>query len=254
VTAVEGYDSSSYGDAFADVYDDWYHGISDVDATVATLASLSSANPSLPVVELGVGTGRLALPLAERIHPTEVIGIDSSAAMLDVLASKSGGRRVHVVRGDMITALPNGPLGLVFVAYNTFFNLASADLQRRCFAEVAARLAVDGCFVLEAFIPQDPPRTGHDIAVRTMASDRVVLSISRYAGEQQVAEGQFVEFTEAHGVRLRPWSIRYAQPAELDAMADDAGLFLRSRWQTFAGDVFDDDSPQHVSVYARRAP
>src|SRR4051794_26981843 len=113
---MERFDDSSYGDAFADVYDDWYGGISDVAATGGTLAALADGRP---VLELGVGTGRLAVPLAAL--GVDVTGIDSSAAMLDVLAGKHGA--VRALRGDMVDDLPTGPFGLAFVAYNTLFNL-----------------------------------------------------------------------------------------------------------------------------------
>lgn len=246
---MHGYDNSSYGDAFADVYDDWYADISDVDASVDALASLSAAAGPHPVVELGVGTGRLALPLALALHPTTVIGIDSSSAMLQRLAHKVSENPLKTVLGDMIDDLPAGPLGVVFVAFNTFFNLASAARQQQCMNVVAQRLVRGGSFVIEALVPEDPPRTGSSVELKSLAHDRVVLSVARYDGDQQSAEGQFIEFTETGGVRLRPWSIRYASPTELDAMATAAGLQCRERWETFAGDTFTADSNRHVSVY-----
>lgn len=262
---MEGYSSSSYGEAFADVYDDWYGDISDVDATVRLLVTLSAAAGSdLPIVELGVGTGRLAIPLATCVQPTPVVGIDSSAAMLARLSAKQptvetgprgditehprGG--VVALLGDMIADLPDGPLGVVFVAFNTFFNLATAERQQACFDAVSARLAPGGCFVIEAYVPDDPPLSGSHVEVKTIAADRVVLSVARYNGATSQAEGQFVEFTEAGGVRLRPWSIRYVQPTELDAMASTAGLVLRQRWETAAGVPYDQHSDRHVSVYS----
>jgi hypothetical protein len=139
---------------------------------------------------------------------------------------------------------------MVFVAFNTFFNLGSEEKQRACMRAVALRLSAHGCFVIEALVPEDPPRTGSLVELRSMASDRVVLSAARYNGIDQTAEGQFIEFTETGGVRLRPWSIRYASPGELDDMAADAGLVLRERWESFDGEPFTDVSARHVSVYA----
>lgn len=250
VRAMHGYGDTSYGDAFADVYDTWYDDISDVTATVTSIAELA-AQADGPIVELGVGTGRIAIPLALRAHPTPVVGIDTSAAMLAVMATKPEASAVTAVVGDMVDALPDGPLAVVFVAYNTFFNLPTAARQQQCFDAVAARLAPDGCFVVEAFVPEQPPRHGSHVEVRTIAADRVVLSVSMHDGDAHTAEGQFVEFTERGGVRLRPWSICYAGPDRLDAMAAAAGLRLRDRWSDFAKAQFDADSTHHVSVYTR---
>lgn len=252
VAGMQGYDSTSYGEAFADVYDEWYGDITDVEATVDALARLSALDPSLPIVELGVGTGRLAVPLADLVHPTPVIGIDSSPAMLRRLAAKPNDHPVEMHLGDMIAELPDGPLGVVYVAFNTFFNLGSRQRQLECFHAVASRLGPAGRFVIEAYVPDDTARTGSHVELRTMAVDRVVLSVGRYDESTSSAEGQFVELTEHGGVRLRPWSVRYVAPAELDEMASASGLTLTDRWETFAGGAYTADSDRHVSVYAIR--
>ena len=243
---MRGYSESSYGDGFADVYDDWYRGISDVDVTVATLRELADDGA---VLELGVGTGRLAIPLAAT--GLAVTGVDASEAMLARLAAKDGAERVTVVRGDMVDALPDGPFALAFVAYNTLFNLVTAPRQQACFESVAARLSGGGLFVVEAFVPL--PQSDTPVTVRSLEADRVVLSVSVRDDANQRAEGQFVELTERGGVRLRPWSIRYAPPDELDAMAATAGLELRERWGDFDRRPFTAESERHVSVYRRRA-
>lgn len=245
---MKGYDDTSYGSAFADVYDDWYRGISDIEATIADLRSLAGPGP---VLELGVGTGRLAVPLAYHGAAPQltVIGIDSSEAMLTNLRQRDPESRIGVIQGDMVTDLPDGPFTLAFVAYNTFFNLLTRDAQAACFEAIATRLSPGGRFVIEAFVPDDPPRRGDDIAVRTLEADRVVLSISRHDPEHQSAEGQFVEITEAGGVRLRPWAIRYAAPDELDEMATQVGLTLEARWEAFGQVPFGPDSTRHVSVF-----
>ena len=247
---MKGYDDSSYGEAFADVYDEWYGDVSDVESTVSALARLSDEIGDFPIVELGVGTGRLAIPLAQLVAPRSVLGIDSSAAMLRQLALKPGSELVQTVLGDMINDLPAGPMGVVFAAFNTFFNLGSEERQRRCMGVVAQRLAPAGLLVIEALVPERPPRSGSHVEVKSIDSDRVVLSVSRYDGTEQTAEGQFIEFTETGGVRLRPWSIRHVSPAELDSMAATAGMALHNRWETFAGAAFTDDSTRHVSVYS----
>jgi SAM-dependent methyltransferase len=250
VANVRGYDDQSYGDAFADVYDDWYRSISDVDLTVIELLDLTDAGP---VLELGVGTGRLAVPLAEAglARGVRVTGIDVSQAMLDRLAWRDPGGLVEAIHGDMVDDLPPGPFGLVFVAYNTLFALTDDGAQQRCFTAVAERLRPGARFVVEAFVPEEPPRRGDSVNVRTLEADRVVLSVSVTDPDRQTAEGQFVELSEAGGVRLRPWSIRYATPDQLDGMAAKAGLELEHRWEAFDRSAFHDESPRHVSVYTR---
>lgn len=241
---MDGFHEASYGDAFADVYDEWYGGISDVEATVHMLAALADGRP---VLELGVGTGRLAVPLAAA--GVDVTGVDSSAAMLGVLAGKSSA--VRAVQADMVDGLPDGPFGLVFVAYNTFFNLTTAERQRACFEAVAARLTPGGMFVIEAAVPDPHRPPGGTVAVRSIAADRVVLSVDVHVPEAQRVDAQLIELTEAGGVRLRPASIRYAAPAELDAMAAAAGFEVGERWEDFAQAPFAADSAQHVTIYLR---
>jgi len=246
---MRGYDETSYGEGFADVYDEWYSGISDVDVTVSLLHELALAAGGGPVLELGVGTGRLALPLAST--GLEVHGLDTSAAMLARMAAKPGGAAVHAVRGDMVDDLPPGPFSVVFVAYNTFFNLLTAERQQACMRAVAARLVHGGCFVLEAFVPDPYHDPSSGVAVRSVQVDRVVLTVSTSDPARQLAEGQYIDITEAGGVRLRPWSIRWCTVGELDTMATTAGLALAERWEDVAKARFDVASERHVSVWRR---
>ena len=243
---MRGYHDESYGDGFADVYDEWYADITDVDATTATLAELATGGR---VLELGVGTGRLAAPLAHR--GLDVTGVDTSTAMLDRLRGKPGGDDVHVVVGDMVDGLPDGPFDLVFVAYNTFFSLLTPARQQACCHAVAQRLPEGGVFVIEAFVPEVAPDTASSLTVRSVTADRVVLSVSTSDPQAQTAEGQYIDITEAGGVKLRPWSIRWATPGQLDDMATAAGLHLTDRWSGFDRTPFGPDSSRHVSVYRR---
>ena len=242
---MDGYDDTTYGRAFADVYDDWYATISDIPTTVTELIDLAGDGP---ILELGVGTGRLAIPLAERAPGRPIVGIDSSDDMLDRLRTRRPAN-LEVLRGDMVDDLPAGPFSLVFVAYNTIFNLTTPERQLACFRAVAACLAPGGRFVVEAYVPDDPPRDGDHVEIRTLAADRVVLSVSRHDALRQRADGQFVELTEHGGVRLRPWSIRYASPSELDEMATTAGFAREHRWETFGREPWGPDAPRHVTVY-----
>nr|WP_283251017.1 class I SAM-dependent methyltransferase [Rhabdothermincola salaria] len=225
-----------------------------------------------PVLELGVGTGRLAIPLAAT--GLTVIGVDASKAMLDRLAAKPGGVRVHPLLADMGDLLVEaahdlapgeheatptrlgpdaiGAFALVFAAYNTFFNLTTDDAQRRCLHQCARLLAPGGALAVEAFVPtdEDVPRTSLD--VRTVRADAVVLTATEHDAAAQVIQGQHVELTE-DGVRLRPWRVRYLTPEQLDEAAAAAGLVRTERWGGWDGRAFDASCDTHVSVY-RRAP
>ncbi len=257
---VRGFRSDSYGDAFADVYDDWYADITDLETTVSFVVDVATSGGTRPgsVLELGVGTGRLALPLAARVG--EVTGVDSSRKMLERLASADPDRTVKTVLGDMVDDLPSGQYDVVLAAYNTVFNLTTAELQQACFDRVAAVLSPGGAFVVEAFVPRhqhgadgadgaDERPRGSQVTVRSMTADSVVLSASVHDATTQLAEGQFIEFSESGGVRLRPWSIRWADPAELDRMAAHSGLGVAERWADYDRSTFDSASDRHVTVY-----
>lgn len=242
---MEGYGEATYGERFADVYDDWYADLTDTDACVAALAELAAGGA---VLELGVGTGRLAIPLTAA--GATVTGVDTSPAMLDRLAAKPGGDRVQGLIGDMVDP-PVGPrrFNLVVIAYNTLFNLTGDNAQQRCL-QAAARLLDDGGrLVIEGFVP-DEDRVGptDSVAVRTVSADRVVLSVTRSRPLDQEMLGQFIDITEA-GIRLRPWHIRYSRPDQVDAMAAEAGLALVDRWSDWHGEPFAADSPSHISIY-----
>ncbi len=251
---MHGYDPATYGDRFADIYDDWYPDPEGTDAAVAEIQRWTQ--PGDAILELGVGTGRLAIPLAAADR--RVSGIDASAAMIDRLAAKPGGDQVNATVGDMGSDLPPGPFHLVFVALNTFFGLPTAEAQSACFHAVAARLHSGGRFVIEAFVPateamSDAPSTGaaDRVEVRSMTIDAVVLSISRFVAVDQRAEGHHIELRHGMPVILRPWSVRYSTPEQLDTMAAAAGFTLESRSGSWIGEPFSDASTHHLSVYRR---
>lgn len=246
---MRGYDNRSYGDGFADVYDEWYADVTDVGATVTLMAELAGAGGR--VLELGVGTGRLAVPMAAL--GLQVVGLDSSEAMLDKLAERDRDGSVRRIRGDMVDDIPPGPFDGVLIAYNTIFNLLGDGDQQRLFDRVAERLAPDGVFVVEAVVPDDEiAPAGGSVSLRSMTTGRVVLSVTLNRPDEQRAEGQFIELSESAGVRLRPWSIRWASPGQLDEMAARAGLVLDRRQAAMDGARFTDDSAQHVSIYRKR--
>jgi SAM-dependent methyltransferase len=232
----------------ADIYDELFAGVSDIAATVAFLDGLVTERPAR-ILELAVGTGRLAIPLAACGH--RVTGIDISAAMLDRLRASDIDQQVDTLLGDMVDDLPDGPFDLVFVAFNSLFMVAEADRQRQCFAAVADVLASGGAFVVEAFVPWDPPRGGSNIDVRSMTADRVVLVSTQTDPAEQMVRGQFVELVDGEPVRLRPFVLRYSTPDELDKWAEAAGLRLADRFADVESAPFTDESPFHVSVFRR---
>ncbi|HEX6425825.1 MAG TPA: methyltransferase domain-containing protein [Acidimicrobiales bacterium] len=253
---MEGYRPSTYGDRFADVYDDWYHDVSDVDATVDRVAALAAPRGGR-VLELGAGSGRLAIPLARRA--LEVWAVDASPAMVELLRAKPDAGRVRALVDDMAElSAPGleGDFGVVLCAFNTLFNLTDTAAQRRCLGRVAALLARDGRLVVEAFVP--PPGGEGDAAVsavepRHIGLDEVVLTVSRLDPATRTITGQHVQLSEA-GVRLRPWMLHYASPTQLDALAADAGLALVERHAGWRGEPFTPAADIHVSVYTPAPP
>jgi SAM-dependent methyltransferase len=250
---VDGYDASTYGDRFADVYDEWYADVTDVGACVERVVALVETSGGGPVLELGVGSGRLAVPLAER--GIEVHGVDASAAMLDRLRARDGGEAVTIHLGDMAELdLPDAPaFGVVLVAFNTLFNVASEEGQRRCLTRAATHLSPRGRLLVETFVPDDE-RDGNAavqaVEPRSIALDEVVLTVSRVDHRAQTVTGQHVQLTE-RGIRLRPWHLRWATPAQLDEMAAAAGLSLEWRAGGWSGEPFDDRSTTQVACYRK---
>ena len=239
------YDASTYGDRIADVYDD-LHAHMDPSDAVEALARLAGPGPAL---ELAIGTGRVALPLAAR--GVEVHGIDASDAMVAKLRAKPGGDAIAVTIGDFADVPVAGRFSLIFVAFNTFFGLLTQEDQVRCFRNAAERLADDGVFVIEAFVP-DVARfdRGQRVSAIRVEVDRVQLDAAKFDPVTQTVESQHV-FLGTDGVRLNPVSIRFAYPPELDLMAQLAGLRLRERWSGWKREAFTSESGQHVSVYER---
>ncbi|HEY7199107.1 MAG TPA: class I SAM-dependent methyltransferase [Candidatus Dormibacteraeota bacterium] len=243
---MEGYDSRAYGDAVADLYDDWSPGVLTTTECVERLVELAGTGP---VLELGVGTGRLAIPLAGAGLAVE--GIDSSAAMLERLAAKPGGGAVATRVCDMadVDAAANARYALVLVAADTLFMLPSQDEQVRCFANVARRLLPGGVFVVEAFVPDRTRHAGgQDVVARRVSADSLLLGATLHDPVRQRLDAQQVLLTPA-GIRMVPGSLRYAWPAELDLMARLAGLRLRERWGGWRRQPFTADSRSHVSLY-----
>jgi SAM-dependent methyltransferase len=239
---------SGYGDAFADVYDEWYPEDASVGAAVDLIAGLADGGP---VLELGVGTGRVACAIAAR--GVEVWGVDASLAMIDRLAAKAGPAVTPVCQDMAHLALPAGApqFAVVLVAFNTLFCLASDDEQRACLEGAAAALTKAGQVVVEAFVPTVPvlPRHGQ-VDVAGVSADGVVLKVAKWTEEDQLVRGQHVEITSA-GIRLRPWHLHPVGPDRLDELASEASLELVARHADWRCATFGPSSLQHVSIYRR---
>jgi SAM-dependent methyltransferase len=241
---MHGYDITTYGERMAEVYDQWPGLPQNTDAIVAGLTRLAGDGP---ILELGIGTGRIALPLAQ--HGLVVHGIDASPAMVAQLRAKPGGEHIPVTIGNFADIAVEGRFTLIFVVFNTFFGLLSQDEQVRCFLGVAQHLADDGVFVLEAFVP-DLTRydRGQRVGALEVETDRLRLETSVHDPVHQRVMSQQVVLSE-QGIRLYPVQVRYAWPSELDLMARLAGLQLRNRWAGWAQEPFTATSGSHVSVY-----
>ena len=243
---MEGYGPATYGDRIADTYDALYEDTLDTEAAVEALADLAAGGP---VLELAIGTGRLALPLAAR--GLEVHGIDVSERMVEKLRAKPGGETIPVTMGNFADVGIEGSYRLVFIAFNTIFGLLTQEDQLRCFANVAKQLTDDGAFVVEAFMP-DLARfdRGQRTHVYHVDAEQVMFDTSRHDPVEQRVDSQHVVIREGE-TKLYPVSIRYAFPSELDLMARLAGLELRERWGNWKRAPFTAESGRHVSVYAR---
>ncbi len=241
------YDPAAYGDRMADVYDEWLGVPGGTDDEATFLAGLAGAGPAL---ELGIGTGRVALPLAQA--GVDVRGIDASEAMVERLRAKPGGEDIPVSIGDFADVDVEGDFSLVFVVFNAFFGLLSQEDQARCFANVARRLQGGGAFVIEAFVP-DPTRFDRGQTTRTQHVEmgRVILECSRHDPVGQRVDSQNVVIGEGETKLYPGGRIRYAWPSELDLMARLAGLRLRERWGDWRRAPFTAASTGHVSVYGR---
>ena len=252
MTEPGGYEPSTYGESFADVYDDWYADVSDASATVRVVRELAGSGS---ILELGVGTGRLAIPLAESGSP--VVGVDASQAMLEILAAKAGEAAIVTVEADMaaldrssaVTA--HAPFALAFAAFNTFFNLPSDAAQDACLAGCADVLADGGRLVIEGFVPPSAGLSDGGVSVREVTSDAAVLTVSTHDDAAQLIRGHHIEM-RADGNTMRPWLIHYRTPAQLDASTAAAGFVLEQRWADWHRTPFDPARHDiHVSVYRK---
>jgi SAM-dependent methyltransferase len=239
------YIASTYGDHLAEVYDEWFSSYE--DAAIDTLADLAQGGR---VLELGIGTGRIAVPLAAR--GIEVHGIDASDAMVSKLRAKPGGDSIPVTMGNFADVPVEGEFSLVFVVFNTFFALLTQEEQVRCFRNVAAHLAAGATFVVDAFVPDLKRFTGlQEVRAHAVTTDSVSIHATQQDPVGQRVKGQFIVFRNAQ-IKLYPVEIRYCWPSEMDLMAQLAGLRLRHRWGSWNRCVFNAASEKHISIYERQ--
>jgi SAM-dependent methyltransferase len=215
-----------------------------VDPMVDVLAELAGGGRAL---ELGIGTGRVALPLARR--GVAVHGIDSSRAMVARLRAKPGGEQIGVTIGDFATARVAGTFAVAYLVFNTIMNLTTQAAQVACFANVATQLEPGGCFVIEVHVPELrrlPP--GQDTLLWRVSPGRWAFDV--YDTATQAMSSNYIEITGGRG-EYTSIPFRYVWPAELDLMAQLAGLRLRARWGGWRREPFTSDSRQHVSVWEK---
>jgi SAM-dependent methyltransferase len=242
------HDDGYFGERLAARYDDDVAELFDPEVLVPVIDFLVELAGNGRALELGIGTGRIALPLARR--GVEVHGIDLSEAMVAELRAKPGGEDIAVTIGDFAATTVDGSFALAYVVFNTIMNLTTQDAQVACFRNAAAHLESGGCFVVEVMIPELqrlPPGE----------TFRVFSGSERYWGidEYDVAnQGLISHHLELDGDKVERVSMpfRYAFPGEYDLMAQLAGMTLRERWGGWKREPFTSHSGKHVSVWEKR--
>jgi SAM-dependent methyltransferase len=236
-----------FGEDVAASYDDGFEGHFDpaaIDVTAGALAGLAGGGRAL---ELAIGTGRVALPLAAR--GVEVHGIDLSRAMVARLRAKPGGDAIPVTIGDFTSTRVDGTFSLVYLVFNTIMNVTTQDAQVACFRNAAAHLEPGGCFVVEVGVPDLRRLPPGQSAVPFQVSE-TGWAFDRYDTATQAMSSNYVT-TEGGRGRFRSIPFRYVWPAELDLMAQLAGMRPYDRWAGWAREPFTSESGQHVSVWVK---
>jgi SAM-dependent methyltransferase len=215
-----------------------------VEPVVEFLAGLAGDGRAL---ELGIGTGRIALPLSQR--GVRVHGIDLSTAMIARLRAKPGAGAIGVTVGDFATTRVSSTFRLAYLVYNTIGNLTTQDEQVNCFCNVAAQLEPGGCFVIEVGVPalrRLPP--GETVRPFLVRPERLGFDEIDVASQRLVSHHYWVTDGQLRTVSL---PFRYVWPAELDLMARIAGMRLRERWGGWRREPFTSESTSHVSVWQK---
>ena len=236
-----------FGEPVAEHYDESTADLSGpptVDPVVDFLVDLSFDGTAL---ELGIGTGRIALPLSQR--GIRVHGIDLSEAMVSRLRAKPGADRIGVTVGDFATTTVAGRFSVAYLVFNTIMNLTTQDEQISCFQNVAAHLQPGGCFVIEVMVPdlqRLPP--GETVRAFTVSATRLGFDEYDVASQGLISHHYWAVDDKLEGDSI---PFRYVLPAELDLMARLAGMSLRERWSGWKREPFTNDSTKHVSVWEK---
>lgn len=243
--AVSDFDPRVYGTSgIAGEYDDLYEAEWDTPGAVGRIAELAAGGR---VVEFGIGTGRLALPLSAR--GVQIHGVDASVEMIAELRAKPGGADIPVVVGDFAEAEAGTGFSLVVLAFNTIYALPDQQAQVACFANAARHLRPGGAFVVEAWVPDlGAFRHNRLVRPRIIRADKMSIEVAELDSVQQMIRTTQAVFSEGTA-RLYPANHRYAWPSELDLMAQLAGMEREARWADWRGATFTDDSQAHVTVY-----
>lgn len=240
---MDSYEHHTYGERIAGVYDEWYATFD--EAAIDFLTGLTGSGPAL---ELGIGSGRIALPLQQK--GVEVYGIDASESMVALMRRKPGGDRIPVTFGNFADVAVAGRFSLIYVPFNTFFALLEQEEQVRCFQNVASHLTPDGVFVIEAFVPDLARYSSGKQTMRVirMDNDTLHFDASLLDPVKQQITSQHVMLSD-QGVQTFPVKLRFVWPSEMDLMARLAGMRLRQRWGGWAREPFTAESRGHISVY-----
>jgi Methyltransferase domain len=236
-----------FGERVAAAYDDESWSMFDpavVGPTADLLAELAGDGGAL---EFAIGTGRIAVPLAQR--GVRVAGIDNSEAMLARLRGKPGAERIDAVVGDMATTRVDGEFSLVYLVFNTIFNLTTQEGQVACFENAAAHLPSGGRFVIEARVPE-LQRLPLGQTVLPWRAEADGMSYYVYDVVRQGLSGRHYNFVDGR-VEANPIEMRYAWPSELDLMARIAGMRLQDRWGGWEREPFTHLSPSHGAIYEK---
>jgi SAM-dependent methyltransferase len=242
-----GADEGFFGERVAAFYDERSDAMSDPAVVTPVVDMLASFAGDGGALEFGIGTGRIALPLAER--GVRVAGIDNSEAMLRRLRAKAGADEIESVLGDFATTRVEDEFSLVYLVFNTISNLVTQDAQVACFQNAAVHLRGGGRFVIENNVPalQSLPLGQSVIPFR---ADPEGFSFDVYDVVTQRFSSQHFYIADGK-VEAYPVEFRYAWPAELDLMARLAGMRLQDRWAGWKREPFTAVSPSHVSVYEK---
>ena len=202
-------------------------------------------------LELGIGTGRIALPLLQM--GVSVYGIDISRSTVSLLKKRPQGNKILVKIGDMSDVPIEGKFDLIYVVWNSFYNLPTQELQLKCFKNVAKHLNPNGAFVIEAYMPTFLYKLDNNQYVRAegIEIDEVGLDVLMHDPSKQIIHESHIYIT-SKGIELCPVVQRYAWPSELDLMANVSGLTLSERWGNWHKRLFDRSSEIHISVYKKK--